>query len=418
MRAWIASDQRHRGFALAVAAVAVGAALYALILKTDFFGTRTVVAIDDVGEGLAAATAAAACIWAAARAHGPNRVGWALMGISAGLWSAGQWAWTAYEVVLQQPVPSPGLPDAGFLAAVPFAVAGLRAFWGDARGTSSRWRVWFDGLIVAIALTSTAWGFGLNLVADAGENLATKLLGLAYPVGDIVIGTVLILAIRRATGQQKGRMAFLLCGVAAYSIADSAFAYLTAQNAYGNVGSVLNTGWFVGFLLIALAAVYPEAPPKAVASQGPLDLWQLALPWMTLLTAAGGDFYTAVTHHEAGIFQPAMTVVLALLLTVNMLIERRESLDMLTEIQSSHTTLNREFKSALVEVRKFSARLRDAERHDADDVRRLASEIHRIAEHLDGLVEDIIDTEIDGANVEIVEMPVTAGVVAAAGHSL
>ncbi|HET7339411.1 MAG TPA: hypothetical protein VFK22_07665 [Candidatus Dormibacteraeota bacterium] len=416
MTALISVDNRHRTFAFAVGAVAVAAVVYAYILKTVVFGTTTVVAIDDIGEALSAAVASAACVWAATRAQGRNRLGWALMGVSAGLWSAGQWAWTVYEVFLQQPVPSPGLPDVGFLTAVPFAVAGLRAFWGDARGTSSRWRVWFDGLIVAIALTSTAWGFGLNLVWDAGENLASKLVGLAYPVGDILIGTVLILAIRRATGQQKGRMAFLLCGVAAYSIADSAFAYLTAQNAYGAVGSVLNTGWFAGFLLIALAAVYPEAPAKAAVTQAPLDLWQLALPWMTLLTAAGGDFYTAVTHHEAGIFQPAMTVALAVLLTVNMLLERREFLEMLTEIQSSHTTLNREFKAALADVRRFSTRIRDAERHDAEEVRRLASEIHRIADHLDGLVEDIIDTEVEGANVEVVEVPASVAT-AAAGRS-
>jgi diguanylate cyclase len=412
MSAWVTTDNRQRAFGFAVAAVAIASVAYAYILKTVVFGTTTVVAIDDIGEALAAAIAAGACAWAATRAQGRNRLGWTLMGISAGLWSAGQWAWTAYEVVLQQPVPSPGLPDVGFLTAVPFAVAGLRAFWGDARGTSSKWRVWFDGLIIAIALTSTAWGFGLNLVWDGGENVASKLIGLAYPVGDILIGTVLILAIRRATGQQKGRMAFLLCGVAAYSIADSAFAYLTAQNAYGAVGSVLNTGWFAGFLLIALAAVYPQASAKAAVAEAPFDLWQLALPWMTLLTAASGDFYTAVTHHEAGIFQPAMTVVLAVLLTMNMLLERREFIEMLAEIQSSHSTLNREFKAGLAELRRFSVRLRDAERHDADEVRRLASEIHRVADQLDRLVEDIIDTEIEGANVENVEVATAASPVA------
>src|SRR5258708_5231036 len=49
--------------------------------------------------------------------------------------------------------------------AVTFVVAGSRAFWSDsALGTSSRWRVWFDGVIVALALTSTAWGFGLRTV--------------------------------------------------------------------------------------------------------------------------------------------------------------------------------------------------------------------------------------------------------------
>jgi signal transduction histidine kinase len=229
---------------------------------------------------------------------------------------------------------------------------------------------------------------------DDGD-IGSKTYALIYPVGDILIGTVLILAIRRAAGQQKGRMAFLLGGVAAYSIADSAFAYLTAQNAYGAVGSVLNTGWFAGFLLVALAAVYPDAPPKAVIQQTSLDLWQLALPWMTLLTAAGGDFYTAVSGQEAGLFQPAMTVVLAILLTVNMILERREFLEMLSDIESSRATLEREFKTALTSIGRFSKTIRDSEQFSADEIRRLAADIHREAERLDQMIEEIVEEDGD-----------------------
>lgn len=413
MNAWRDWNSRTRIFAAGAAGVAVASVFYALTLKYVFFGQKPVIAIDDIGEALAAASASVACAWAARRAHGNNRLGWALMSVSTGLWSAGQITWSVYEVGLGQPVPQPGLADVGFLSAVPFAVAGIRAFWGGARGTSAKWRIWFDGLIVAIALTSTAWGFGLRLVWGTGGDLGAKTYALSYPVGDILIGTVLILAIRRATGQQKGRMAFLLAGVAAYSIADSAFAYLTAQGAYGAVGSVLNTGWFTGFLLIALAAVYPETAPQEVAEGSELDLWQLALPWMTLLTAAGGDFYTAVTHQEAGLFQPTMTIVLALLLTVNMLLERREFLEMLTALRESRATLNREFKAGLAGIHRLSAAIQAAESLEASEVRRLASEIHREVARLDGLVEGILDTEIEA--VEGDEAEETTEVAAPAG---
>ena len=390
MSVWATWDKRQKTFAVAVATVAIASVIYALILKFEPFGQKTVIAIDDVGEALAAAIASAACAWAARRGEGRNRLGWALMSISTGLWAAGQVVWSIYEVVLGQQVPQPGLVDVGFLSAVPFAIAGIRAFWGNAQGTSARWRIWFDGVIVAIALTSTAWGFGLRTVWGSDGDLGAKAYALVYPVGDILIGTVLILAIRRAAGQQKGRMALLLCGVAAYSIADSAFAYLTAQGAYGSVGSVLNTGWFAGFLLIALAAAYPDAPPKAVAQQSSLDLWQLALPWLTLLTAAGGDFYTALTRQEAGLFQPATTVVLALLLTVNMIFERREFLEMLTEMQATRSTLNRDFKTAVAGIRLLSEQVKDADRAYDEGVRVLAADIHSQAERLDQMVERIL----------------------------
>ena len=336
------------------------------------------------------------------------------MSISAGLWAAGEVVWSVYEVGMGVPVPYPSLADAGFLAAVPFAVAGIRAFWGEARGTSARWRIWFDGVIVALALTSTAWGFGLRTVWESSST--TKALDLAYPVGDILVGTVLILAIRRAS-QHKGRMALLLAGVASYSIADSAFSYLTAQGSFGSVGNVIDTGWFAGFLLIALAATYPEAPAKAAAKDAPLDLWQLALPWMTLLLASAGDLYSALSANGLDVFETSMTFALAVLLTVNMIIERREFLEMLVDIDSSHLRLRHDFKASLVEIKRFSNLIRDAERVDIDDVRRAAAEIHRDAERLDGILEEMLkEDEAEGPIAAVdARVPTTTGEVVAAG---
>jgi len=388
MSAWIRADGRRKIFVAAAAAVALVSLAYALNIRTIFFGQHAVTAIDDIGEAVAAALASLACAWAARRAAGKDRLGWALMSISAGLWSAGEVVWSIYEVGMGVQVPYPSLADAGFLAAVPFAFAGIRAFWSDARGTSSRWRVWFDGLIVALALTSTAWAFGLKSVWLS--NSSTKLLDLAYPVGDILIGTILILAIRRASQQQAGRMAFLLAGVASYSIADSAFSYLTAQGAFGSVGSILDTGWFAGFLMIGLAAIYPASPPKPATEQAPLDLWQLALPWMTLLLASAGDVYSSLTGHDIDLFMSSCTAALAVLLTLNMILERREFLEMLTDIQTARSTLNHEFKTALVGIQQLSEQVKEADRAYDEGVRVLAADIHHQAERLDRLVEGML----------------------------
>jgi len=399
IKSWIAGDPRRRVFAFAAAAIVVASIAYALILRNVYFGDEAVTALDDIGEAVAAGLAAAACAWAAQHANGRDRLGWWLMSISAGLWGAGEVVWSIYEVGLQVEVPYPSLADVGFLAAVPFAIGGIRAFWGPPRGTAASWRIWFDGLIVAIALVSTAWGFGLRSVWDSGS--PTLALDLAYPVSDILIGTVLILAIRRAAEHQRGRMALLLAGIACYSIADSAFAYLTAEGAFGAVGNVIDTGWFTGFLLIGLAAIYPESAPQPAASEAPLDLWQLALPWMTLLTAAAGDFYTAVSGHEGSVFQIGLTGILAVLLTANMIFERREFLEMLTDIEASHATLQEDFKSTLLKIRRVAIQLRDAPQLDPAEVRRLSAEIHGHTERLDLLIEELVeeDAEVEAAEV-------------------
>ncbi len=389
MSAWSTWDTRTRKFAIAAAVVLVASIAYAFILKTGVFGDRPVTIIDDLGEAVAAAIASGACAWAATRATGKERLGWTLMSISTGLWAAGELVWSYYEVWQQVAVPYPSLADAGFLGAVPFAIGGIRAFWSDAaHGTSARWRVWFDGVIVAIALTCTAWAFGLREVYQSDSS--TRLLDLAYPVTDIVVGTVLILAIRRATHQQAGKMALLLAGVACYSVADSAFAYLNAHGTYDSVGSVLNTGWFAGFLLIGLAATYPVEPARATSKPARLDLWQLALPWMTLLLASAGDVYSSLSGHDIDLFMSSLTAALALLLTVNMIIERKEFLEMLTEIEESHSTLNRDFRTGLVGIEQSSKQMADSEQLDVAEARRLAAEINRNAERLDRIVEQML----------------------------
>jgi hypothetical protein len=193
-------------------------------------------------------------------------------------------------------------------------------------------------------------------------------------------------------------MSLLLAGVASYSIADSAFSYLTAQGAFGSVGNVIDTGWFAGFLLIALAAVYPETSPKTVAKGAPLDLWQLALPWMTLLLASAGDLYSALSTNGLDVFQTSLTFALAVLLTLNMIIERREFLDMLVDIDTSHLRLREDFKASLIGIKRFSAHMRDEEQLDLDDVRRVAADIHRDAERLDGILEELLDGDEGGPN--------------------
>src|SRR5258708_25375099 len=147
---WMALDSRRRTFVVLTAGVVLLSIAYALNIRFVLAGQQAVTAIDDIGEAVAAALASAACAWAASRASGRDRLGWALMAISTGLLAAREVVWSIYEVGLRVTVPSPSLSDVGFLLAVPFPVAGIRAFWSDAPlGTSSPWRVWFRRVIVA-----------------------------------------------------------------------------------------------------------------------------------------------------------------------------------------------------------------------------------------------------------------------------
>src|SRR2546430_3417555 len=111
MDGWMALESRRRTFIALVAAVVVVSVAYALNVRFLLTGQHAVTAIDDIGEAVAAAIASAACAWAASRATGKDRLGWALVGLSAGLWSAGEVGWAIYEIRLQVSVPHPPLAD-------------------------------------------------------------------------------------------------------------------------------------------------------------------------------------------------------------------------------------------------------------------------------------------------------------------
>ena len=166
--------------------------------------------------------------------------------------------WSVYEVGLGVSVPFPSAADAGFLLAIPLAVAGVFAFTSAPSRLATRGEALLAGTIIALSLLFVAWALGLGKVYDMSTaSPPVRLIGLAYPVGDIITITVLVLALRRARRSELGSLFLLLGGLAAAALADSAFAYLTASGSYGAIGSFLDAGWVIGYLMIALAPIWP-----------------------------------------------------------------------------------------------------------------------------------------------------------------
>ncbi len=153
-------------------------------------GDRATIAMDDIGEGVAALVATACTGLAAKRNSGRPRLGWLLLSASAATWCAGEIVWAVYEVGMNVNVPFPSAADAGFLGAIPLATAGVLMFFSPPRGTSTRLRLWLDGAIILVALFFVSWTLGLKtVVEDTSQPFLAKAVSVAYPLGDIVIGT-------------------------------------------------------------------------------------------------------------------------------------------------------------------------------------------------------------------------------------
>jgi len=328
----------------ALAAVAIAAFLIQTGLQLG--GQNVTTWVDDIGEAIAAVVAAASCGWAAFRNAGRLRLAWGFLGASALSWGAGEVVYSVDELALGvQPFPS--IADAGFLIAIPLAITGVLAFPAAPGRLTTRSQAVIDGAIVALSLVFIGWALGLAQVyASSAADQITKLIGAAYPVSDIVIIAVLLLVLRRAGAQQRGLMLLLIGGLAANAVADSAFAYLNAAGSYGPSGSILDAGWVIGYLLIALAPLWPAPFGDTVTREGPIDLWQMSVPWIALLGAAVVALGTAAGGQGLDRVETAIGGCLGILLVASMVMLHRDSLAQLA--QRDHTEAQLELRSAIL----------------------------------------------------------------------
>ena len=143
--------------------------------------------------------------------------------------------------------------------------------------------------MVALSLLFVSWAIGLGEVyRQSQSSLLAQWIGLAYPIGDIVILTVLFVAFRRSPPAHRGRLAILVVGLAANAFSDSAFAFLTASGSYLTSSYLFSTGWIYGYALVALAPLWPQRPTAATeAAEGPITVARMMLPWLGLIAVVG-----------------------------------------------------------------------------------------------------------------------------------
>jgi diguanylate cyclase (GGDEF)-like protein len=237
-----------------LAGVAVASVLFLVLVRLQPGGPKTARAIDDLGQLLAAAIATLAAGRRARRSgHGAGR-SWLLLAIGTGSWTAGEAAWSYYELLAGQQTPFPSIADAGFLL-FPLLAAAALLVWPSANlGAAARGRALLDGILVSGALFIITWVTALGSAADtSATGWLGYLVSLAYPTTDLVLLTLTILIVTHSRHDDRSGLTILAAGLVSLCVADSAFAYLTATSRYAT-GNPVDAGWFCGFLLLALSA--------------------------------------------------------------------------------------------------------------------------------------------------------------------
>jgi hypothetical protein len=277
----------HRRFLRGLGAAALATGLFAAWLGWGIGGESSVRYFSDLATPLAAFTAAAFCLRAGRRDAGGLRRFWWLLAGAAGAWTIAEVIWGVYDLVLVEEVPVPSWADVGYLGGIPLAVGALLSHPALRGGGVQKARSVFDGLVIATALLFLSWTLVLGpLWRSTDLTTLGGIVALAYPFGDVVIVFFIVLAVRGMTGGDRLALWCLLGGLLAMALADSAYAYLTEVKNY-DTGSLIDTGWFVGYLGIALCAFSSDARvvvARRADSPAP-TLASLVAPFLPVLVA-------------------------------------------------------------------------------------------------------------------------------------
>ncbi|WP_121741997.1 sensor histidine kinase [Natronorubrum halophilum] len=227
-----------------------------------------------------------------ARSESLDKLGWGLTTAGMGFFATGELSWMLYELG-RGGVPYPGVPDFFYLGGYLFVAVGLLAIATTQHRARSALRMSLDGLLVAVALLTISWHFVLEpILAVSDVDSYTMWVSVAYPVLDIVVGSVAFIVAANARGSRRIPITLIASGIFAWAFADSMFAYLSFNDGY--VHNEFDTIWLVGYLAVALAAVQLAATmPPATINRSRYELWETIAPYAPFLIAMGVTGYTA-----------------------------------------------------------------------------------------------------------------------------
>jgi diguanylate cyclase (GGDEF)-like protein len=269
-----------------------------LDLRLQPGGERVTRGVDDIVQLAAAGVASAAALWRAARVQGRLRASWALIAAGAGCWAVGEVVWSYYELVAGVSTPFPSLADVGYLlfpalTAVGIVMRSSRAFLG--RGWA---RVSLDVVLIVVSLFTFSWATALGEVYRGGaDSTLGTAVALAYPGSDVALLTVVVVVLTYASAGGRLALGWVGAGLVAFAVADSGFAYLTAQGVY-RTGNLIDACWVGGFLVLACGAVFDSASTRSAVRGSLTPRSALLLPYLP----AGVGIVAALwgLHESAG----------------------------------------------------------------------------------------------------------------------
>ena len=125
-----------------------------------------------------------------------------------------------------------------------------------------------DGIIVAGSLLIVSWGTALGAVYHTGSgSVFSQAVGLAYPISDVIVATVGISILAQGRHRQRVPPLLVVAGLLCLTVADSSLAYVGHLASF-RYDTLVDAGRVAGFVLIALAPVWPHTQTTAATRRG------------------------------------------------------------------------------------------------------------------------------------------------------
>ena len=276
--------QRRRFGVAAPIAVVLG--LMIALLLSDAFPRGVRETASSLGLLVAGVAGAVSCAVRAGQTRGRRRRSWLLI-VAAGVVAVLGNLWVA--AVGADPVSSPSaVGELSIAVALLLAIAALLTFPSARRRGVDLLVMTLDGIVAAgaVLIMSSVLVYA-QLLRASGSSAGS--VALAFPALDVVLATVALLLVLRASGTDRPVLSLVAAGFLMYAIGDLAFAVLAEQGRF-RFGTPVDLGWIAGYLTIGLAAWVPsdlaDEPPERTDS-GPSDTRGAVMVFGVLLVAVG-----------------------------------------------------------------------------------------------------------------------------------
>ncbi len=253
------------------------------LVSVEGGNTRGSAAVGNVAMLASLVFSVLACTRAALRRTRSSR-SWALLALSMFLGLAGQLFYT-YDAL--QGV---NAPTAGWLQAISYLgysvplIAALFVFPKPPSRLISRFRIVLDAVVITAGVVLVSEATVLRLVRDSADlRSMSGWMGLAYPITDVAICSVLFTLGMRQRHGDRAIWGCLGLGLVLLVVTDSLYVRLAAEGLTNLTGSPLVAGWIAAPVLIGLSSSISPSP-NTRSPRNPALLAQL-VPYLPVLGA-------------------------------------------------------------------------------------------------------------------------------------